>query len=69
MERRDPEKNMSRFYALHIAPSLFGDWGLVREWGRIGSPGTLRIDSFATSKETETVFLRIEKEKRKKGYV
>ena len=42
--RRDPAQRMARFYAMHLAPTLFGGWDLVREWDRIGSPGTLRID-------------------------
>ncbi|MCP4402588.1 MAG: WGR domain-containing protein [bacterium] len=69
LQRTDPDRNMARFYAMYIAPSLFGDWGLIREWGRIGSPGTVRIDSFETLEETEEALFRIEKEKRKKGYM
>jgi len=41
--RRDQAQRMARFYTMHSAPTLFGGWDLVREWGRIGSPGTLRI--------------------------
>lgn len=36
--RVDPARNMLRFYAIRIAPTLFGEWAVVREWGRIGSP-------------------------------
>lgn len=25
-----------------VTPTLFGEWALIREWGRIGSPGTVR---------------------------
>jgi len=32
-----------------VLPTLFGDWSLVREWGRIGSPGTVKKDWFETS--------------------
>ena len=69
LERRDPEKRMSRFYSLHIAPTLFGGWDLIREWGRIGSPGTLRIDPFETREEATHAFLRMARQKRKRGYV
>ncbi len=65
LERSDPE----RHNALHIAPTLFGGWDLVREWGRIGSPGTLRIDPFETREESERAFLRIAQQKRKRGYI
>src|SRR2546430_13587584 len=33
LERRDPARNMARFYVLTIEPTLFGDTALVREWG------------------------------------
>ena len=41
LTRSDPERNMSRFYALGVIPTLFGEWTLMMEWGRIGSPGTV----------------------------
>jgi predicted DNA-binding WGR domain protein len=46
LTRSDPAKNMHRFYALQLAPSLFGEWILVAEWGRIGSPGTVQEKVF-----------------------
>jgi predicted DNA-binding WGR domain protein len=67
--RRDGEQRMARFYTLHSAPTLFGGWDLVREWGRIGSPGTLRLTPFATLEESERALRRIEKKKRKRGYL
>jgi predicted DNA-binding WGR domain protein len=47
LERRDPSRNMARFYVLAIEPTLFGDTALVREWGRIGSRGRRRVDLIA----------------------
>jgi predicted DNA-binding WGR domain protein len=40
LERRDPARNMARFYVLTIEPTLFGDTALVREWGRLGGCGS-----------------------------
>jgi predicted DNA-binding WGR domain protein len=60
---------MDRFDTMHLAPTLFGGWDLVREWGRIGSPGTLRSDPFETLEESERALRRIEKQKRKRGYL
>ncbi|MGY4437513.1 WGR domain-containing protein [Bradyrhizobium sp. LM2.3] len=37
LERRDPARNMARFYVLTIEPTLFGDTALVREWGRVSA--------------------------------
>jgi len=48
LERREPSRNMARFYVLAIEPTLFGDTALVREWGRIGSLGRRRLDFHAS---------------------
>jgi predicted DNA-binding WGR domain protein len=50
LTRSDPSKNMHRFYALQLAPTLFGEWVLVAEWGRIGSSGP-RTNSRVTSRQ------------------
>jgi predicted DNA-binding WGR domain protein len=42
LERHDPARHMARFYAVQVVPTLFGSWALIREWGRIGSPGTAK---------------------------
>jgi predicted DNA-binding WGR domain protein len=65
----DAAKKKHRFYSLQITPTLFGEWSLVREWGRIGSPGTVRLESFeseaqARAEEQRTVRLRM-----RHGYV
>jgi predicted DNA-binding WGR domain protein len=39
LERCDDSRNMARYYVLSIEPTLFGESALIREWGRIGSPG------------------------------
>jgi predicted DNA-binding WGR domain protein len=49
--RIDPAKRISRFWLAIITPTIFGGWSLVREWGRIGAPGTMRTRSFETEKE------------------
>ena len=35
LEKVDPSRRMMRFYAIWIAPTLFGEWAMVREWGRV----------------------------------
>jgi predicted DNA-binding WGR domain protein len=35
-------------------PTLFGEWALVREWGRRGSSGTVRLSSYQRRDEAET---------------
>jgi predicted DNA-binding WGR domain protein len=44
LERHDSERNLYRFYRLSLEKNLFGEWSLVREWGRIGKPGQRRVD-------------------------
>lgn len=68
LERRDVEKNMARFYAVTIAPTLFGEWAVVREWGRIGSPGTVREDWFVTEAEALAAREHLAAQKSRRGY-
>jgi predicted DNA-binding WGR domain protein len=59
---------MMRFYALQVAPNLFGEWCLLRVWGRIGRRGQMRTDWFETKQEAEDALLVLERSKRKRGY-
>jgi len=31
LEKRAPEKDQHRFYSLRLAPTMFGEWSLIRE--------------------------------------
>jgi len=42
----DLSRNQSRFYSIHVTKTIFEDWAIVKEWGRIGSPGTIREEWF-----------------------
>jgi predicted DNA-binding WGR domain protein len=68
LERHDPDKNMHRFYQIYVAPGIFGDWSLVREWGRVGSPGTVRKEWFATEEEAINAAQILSQSKQKGGY-
>lgn len=37
--RFDPSRNLARFYAVSVQPTLFGSWVVVRRWGRIDTDG------------------------------
>lgn len=63
LEYHQPEENKHRFYQLFIVPTLFGDWSVVREWGRVGSPGTLRKDWFETEDQAESACHRLIQQK------
>ena len=44
LERHNSARRMHRYYRLTVERNLFGEWSLVREWGRIGQPGLRMID-------------------------
>ena len=68
LERHDPDKNMHRFYQMFLAQGILGEWSLIREWGRVGSPGTVRKDWFETEEEAITARQTLYDAKQKKGY-
>lgn len=46
VERIEPAAHMRRFYRVAIERTLFGEWALVREWGRIGNTGGQRLEEW-----------------------
>jgi predicted DNA-binding WGR domain protein len=68
LERREPAHNRQRFYAITVTPTLFGSWAMVREWGRIGQPGTVREMEFATEGEAIEAGMKVRQRKEKRGY-
>jgi predicted DNA-binding WGR domain protein len=73
LRRRDPARRMARFYRVGLQAELLeadllGGWSLVREWGRIGSPGTVRADRCATEADARAVGDRAIARKQRRGY-
>jgi predicted DNA-binding WGR domain protein len=68
LQRRDPSRNMARFYCLSVEGSLFGDAVLVREWGRIGTLGRRRLDLFADVAQAQGALRRLAASKIQRGY-
>lgn len=69
LERIDPSRNMKRWYALRLEPSLFpGDWIVARSWGRIGRPGRLRLDLYADAGQAWSALDSLARAKRRRGY-
>lgn len=69
LERIDPEKNACRFYRAAVRPTLFGDWVLIREWGRIGSPRGQRMEQwFGEQAQAIAACERLVAVKRRRGY-
>jgi len=68
MTRVDASANMARFYSMSLQVTLFAECSLVREWGRIGWGGQVKINSFSTEKEAKAELERLRLSKNKRGY-
>lgn len=68
LTRRDPSRNLARYYRMLIAPTLFGEWALLREWGRIGSGGTVRADPYPNAGAALLAMQALVRAKLKRGY-
>ncbi|MBZ9798741.1 WGR domain-containing protein [Mesorhizobium sp. ES1-4] len=69
LRRIDAARNMARFYSLSIQPTLFGGASLIRNWGRIGTNGQIKVETFDEPQEIDDAFIRLERAKRRRGYV
>jgi predicted DNA-binding WGR domain protein len=61
-------RNMARFYKMLLAPTLFGECALVREWGRIGSGGQVKADSYPNAGAALLAMQELVQAKYKRGY-
>ena len=68
LEKRQPANNVARFYRMSVMPNLFGEWTLLREWGRIGQGGQVRMDWFSDEGQAVAALLTLEAAKRLRGY-
>ena len=66
--RIDNARRMYRYYRMEIQPDLFGEWCLMREWGRIGRSGQARCVPFPTPQEAEAALERQCRIKKRRGY-
>jgi predicted DNA-binding WGR domain protein len=68
LTRIDLARNMRRFYALHTQPDLFGGVSVIKEWGRIGQPGTVRTTCFPSEHDAIAALDRAQSCKAARGY-
>lgn len=68
LHRIDESRNMKRFYGMATMPTLFGETSLLRNWGRIGKRGQMRIETFANSAEAGEALVRLTRKKGRRGY-
>jgi predicted DNA-binding WGR domain protein len=68
LARIDVTRNMRRFYLIDVQPDLFGEWSLIREWGRLGQSGRRHIDVYPSESAAVTALERQAYIKRRRGY-
>lgn len=69
LQKIDPEKRQNRFYRMSIDRDLFGDWRLLREWGRIGARGGQRLSEYFQSEtDAERALAQLQQKKLRRGY-
>ena len=68
LTRVDASRNMRRFYGLGLVRSLWGEVGLARQWGRIGSQGQRRTDWHESAGSAAAELQRLAQTKQRKGY-
>ena len=69
LRREDARKNMRRYYLMTVQRDLFGGATLVREWGRQGSPGQVRVEHHRDEGHAINALIDLVAAKRKRGYV
>ena len=66
--RIDHNRNMARFYSMQVQKTLFGEWTLLREWGRIGKGGQQKTEAFASEAEAAIALASSAAAKAERGY-
>ena len=68
MTRIDPTRKLQRFWLARVTPTLLGGWALVREWGRLGAPGTMQTRSFEREDEAQRAEQAGIRKRQRRGY-
>ena len=69
LEKINPGRRQKRFYLLLVTQTLFGEWCLIREWGRIGAAGGQKRREYHTTEEGAlTALANMKAAKLRRGY-
>jgi len=69
LEKINHVKRQRRFYVMQVTRTLFDEWCLVREWGRIGNAGgQRRTDYLDTEDEALSALALLKGTKSRRGY-
>lgn len=67
MTRVDLGANMDRFYCVQSTRSLFGEFGVERQWGRRRTRGRRRLDWHGDELQAMSAFSDLVREKLSRG--
>lgn len=68
LRRVDPARNMARYYALTLEPTLFGEVAVMRHWGRIGTRGRSKSCFLGSMEAARAALDRQAARKQRRGY-
>jgi len=68
LRRINTSQNMNRFYHMTVQRDLFGGASLIRVWGRIGTAGRQRIDTFVDEGRAVSALMALSQQKRRRGF-
>jgi predicted DNA-binding WGR domain protein len=68
LRRINTSQNMNRFYHMTVQRDLFVGASLIRVWGRIGTAGRQRIDTFVDEGRAVSALMALSQKKRRRGY-
>ena len=69
LRRTDAAKRMNRFYLMTVQRDLFGGANLIREWGRVGSSGRMKVTRHADEGQAVNTLAQFARSKQKRGYI
>ena len=69
LQKINPPHNEYRFYSMQVQMDLFGGVSLIREWGRIGRAGQVRIDHHRNHDAALAALHHLYQKKSLRGYL
>lgn len=68
LSRVDPSVNMNRFYRMTVQRDLFGGVSLIRVWGRSGTAGRQKTDTYVDEGRAVSALMTLAQHKLRRGY-
>lgn len=63
-----PLQNIQRFYSVTVRQNLFGEWCVIRTWGRIGTIGQRLQQTVDSKAQAIEIFARLTEFRLQRGY-